>query len=194
MTFDPKGGTGSAFCVASDEQRSLYVTNAHVVAGYAGLTLYRQDPEFAKMTATVVARGTSTDLDLAVLSVPVPHVASVTLRATPPDPGARVALAGYPRVLIWAAPKLGGIAAAVYEATVNEINPRGTSMLHDAVSRPGCSGGPIFDPATGYVFGVNWAGYDSEGTALAVGLTALTTFLDENGVAYRSELDERSGT
>jgi hypothetical protein len=184
FALDPAGATGSAFCVGSTGDASFYVTNAHMVGDYREVTLYRQEPEFAKMTATVLAKGDPAVLDLALLSVPVARIQPAVLCALSPLQGQPVALAGYPRVLIWAADAFGELVPGEYVGAIVAVNHDGSSILHSAISRPGSSGGPIFDPASGHVFGVQRAGWEGEEAAVAVGRNALAQFLSDHGVSY----------
>ena len=176
------GGRGTAFCVASTSERSLYVTNAHVVGDREQLTLYRQYPAYQKMVGQVVAKGNPDDVDLALLSVPVGGIPAVVMSPTTPKPDLPVAIAGYAQVQMWAAAKFGELLSAAHAGTITAIYRDGNTILHDALSRPGNSGSPLFDPATGEVYGVESGGWDAEREAVAVGQKALLAFLAQHEV------------
>ena len=177
-------GHASAFCVASSRDASVYVTNAHVVGEQSGVTLYRQYPVYDKMMGTVLVKGDPNGRDLALISVPVPEIPAVTISARPPRSDMPIALAGYPHVQILAADELGELFSATHMGTITAVNHDGSIILHDALSRPGNSGGPLFDPVTAEVFGVECSGWESEEEAVAVGYDALVSFLKENNVAF----------
>lgn len=177
-------GTGTAFCVASNREQSFYVTNAHIVQDQRTIRLYRQSPAYEKMLGTVLARGDEQKVDLAIVSVPIGDIPPVKISEISPKVDLRVALAGYPRVQQLAAEAFGGeLFPAIHEGTVTAITHGGHIVEHDALSRPGNSGGPLYDPVDGLVYGVEKAGWESEEASVAVGAFALCAFLNENHVA-----------
>jgi S1-C subfamily serine protease len=182
LVIAPDESVGSAFCVASSDALSYYLTNAHVVGDAAGVMLYRQVPEYAKMLGTVIAKGDVKSRDLAIVSVSVPSIPPVVLHSNPVHCESTVGLAGYPRAQIWAAETLGELMPAIHMGTITAVNKAGAAIVHDAVSRPGNSGGPLFDPSTGEVYGIQKSGWDDEEDSLAVGASVLRAFLEEHGV------------
>jgi S1-C subfamily serine protease len=188
LVDDHDSGRGTAFCVASTSESSLYVTNAHVVGDHDQLTLYRQYPAYQKMLGQVVAKGNPDEVDLALVSVPVGGIPAVVMSSKTPRPDMPVAIAGYAQVQIWAAAKFGELLSAAHAGTITAIYRDGNTILHDALSRPGNSGSPLFDPATGEVYGVESGGWDTEREAVAVGQRALMAFLAQNNVKTSTAL------
>jgi len=178
-----KGGdTGSAFCVANDAKVSYYVTNAHVARASPPVTLYRQRPQYEKMEATVVAEGDSESLDLAILRVDASNVPPLALKELSPKAESPVALAGYARVQLWVAEQFGELIPSIRLGTVTGILKNGSCVLHDVICRPGDSGGPLFDPESGEVVGVEQAGWQEEEAGYAIGAPVLAEFLKANKV------------
>jgi S1-C subfamily serine protease len=168
--------------VASTDAVSYYMTNAHVVGDATEVMLYRQVPEYAKMLGTVLAKGDVDSPDLAIVSVAVPSIVPVVLHSALANCESPVGLAGYPRAQIWAAETLGELMPAIHTGTITAVNKTGAAIVHDAVSRPGSSGGPLFDPSTGEVYGIEKSGWDDEQDSLAIGASVMRTFLEEHGV------------
>jgi S1-C subfamily serine protease len=193
LVVDSKGSSGSAFCVASDAERSIYVTNAHVVNEEQELTLYRQCPDYAKMVGTVVAKGDASDVDLAVLSVDVPSIQPVTISSVRPHRDMRVTILGYPQVQFWVADRFGELQSAAHSGTVTSVIHDGSTILNDAVSRPGNSGGPLFDAGTGDVVGICTSGWADEEASVAIGRDVLLKFLNMHGIVPNLAIDEVAG-
>ncbi len=77
---------------------------------------------------------------------------------------------------------LGEVAPAIHVGTVTAVNKQGSVVMHDAISRPGDSGGPLFEPATGNVVGIEKSGWQDEETGCGIGVPVLEAFLIDNGV------------
>jgi S1-C subfamily serine protease len=182
LVVDGNGLSGSAFCVASDSERSFYVTNAHVVDTEKELTLYRQYPIYSKMVGTVVAKGNADDVDLAILSVNVPSIQPVAISAIRPHRDMQITILGYPQVQFWMAERFGELQSAAHSGTITSVIHDGSRILNDAVSRPGNSGGPLFNSRTGEVLGVCTSGWADEEASVAIGRDMLLTFLHENAI------------
>jgi len=150
-------GSATAFCVASDAQASYYVTNAHVVESAKEIVLYRQRPHFEKMRGTVVAQGAADDIDLAVVRVATSGIALLKLHDKPPKNEAPIGVAGYPRVQInaAAAEMVGEVVPAIHLGTITGVIEGGACVQYDALTRPGISGGPVLDLASGEVVAVH---------------------------------------
>jgi S1-C subfamily serine protease len=177
LVITKDGSTGSAFCVASDATASYYVTNAHVTRGSATVTLYRQKPDYEKMEATVAAEGDGKDVDLALLRVSAANVPPLKLKEQPPKDESPIALAGYARVQLWAAEQFGELIPSIHLGTITGLLKNGSCVMHDVVCRPGDSGGPLFDPESGEVVGVQEGGWQEEEEAYAIGAPVLASFL-----------------
>jgi S1-C subfamily serine protease len=182
------GGNATAFCVASDAQASYYVTNAHVVKDSKGVVLYRQRPYFEKMPGTVVAQGKPNGIDLAVIQVATSGIAPLKLQDSMPKDETQIGVAGYPRVQLKFADVCGELVPAIHLGTITAVVEGGAGILHDALSRPGSSGGPVFDVASGEVIGVHSAGWVEEEQFYCVGAAAaLAPFLIEHKVVIKHE-------
>jgi S1-C subfamily serine protease len=179
LVISSDGQSGSAFCVASLPEESLFITNAHVVKGMSDIYVYRQVPCYEKLVGSIVATGTADDVDLAVVAVRNANIPSLVL-CSAANREQRVAVAGYARVQLWAAETLGEIVPAIHVGTVTAVNKTASIIMHDALSRPGNSGGPLYDPETGEVLGVQQGGWDSEGEGIAIGSRVLASFLAKN--------------
>ena len=175
------GGNATAFCVASDGQSSYYVTNAHVVKDSSEIFVYRQKPHFEKMAGKVVAEGKPDGIDLAVIRVDVPGIATLKLQDALPKDETPIGVAGYPRAQVKFAQVSGELVPAIHLGTITAVVEGGAGILHDALSRPGSSGGPVFDITSGEVIGVHSAGWVEEEQFYCVGAAAaLTPFLAAN--------------
>ena len=183
------GGNASAFCVASDAQASYYVTNAHVVKDANEIFVYRQRPRFEKMIGNVVAEGKPDETDLAIIKVDVPGIASLKLQDALPKDETPIGVAGYPRAQVQFAKVSGELVPAIHLGTITAVVEGGAGILHDALSRPGSSGGPVFDISSGEVIGVHSAGWAEEEQFYCVGsAAALMPFLATNNITINNQL------
>lgn len=176
-------GTGTAFCVASSADRSIYITNAHVVEEDKTISLDRQWPEFTKMLGTVDAKGDVEKTDPAIVSVAVGNVPAVLMSAGSPAIDVTVSLAGYPRVQKFAADSFGEFYPAFHRGTITAIARHGAVVMYDALSRPGNSGGPLNDPVDGKVYGVEAADWESDEESITISTVAVITFLKKHDIA-----------
>jgi V8-like Glu-specific endopeptidase len=172
--------TGTTFCVKTTAHRSYFVTNAHVIGDAQEVFLYLQVPRFAKLKVRVEAKGSPEKVDLALLSVGASHAPILEVSKILPNCDSPVALAGYARVQLWAAERFGEVVPTIHVGTITAINCDGSQIMHDAISRPGNSGGPLFDPRTGTVVGVNTSGWADEEASLAIGASVLLAFLKDH--------------
>ena len=177
------GSTGSAFCVASGATASFYATSAHLTQGSPTVLLYHQRPRYEKFAATVVAEGDKDAADLAILRVDSASAPPLKLAEKSPKDESQVALAGYARVQLWAAKQFGELIPSIRFGTVTSVINGGNLVLHDVVCRPGDSGGPLFDPRSGDVLGVQKGGWQEEEEGYAIGAPVLATFLKAHNVA-----------
>lgn len=174
--LDAKGdvsSVGTAFCVYSANGVSFFVTNNHVVTDDYGrperaliAILGRDMPGDPKRyRATIVRR--SEDPDLAIVQVQGVQVDPVHVSAAFPNVGDDVAIAGFPYTesVLWGG-LFGGkhmhidrtfpaeLVPSEHKGTVSAIHGGGYYIQYDALTDSGNSGGPLFDPQTGEVFGV----------------------------------------
>jgi hypothetical protein len=166
-------GFGTGFCVGSNDQHSDFATNHHVIAAPAGgpttlVAILTADPQ-ARHPARIVAD--STDPDIAVIEIDVPNVPALTLSRTMPDTGDDVAIAGFPwnEGQLWGS-LLGGagfrlgvgqhqfppeLQPSYHSGPVSAIHGGGQYYIqYDAITDHGNSGGPLFDPSNGTVYGI----------------------------------------
>lgn len=178
----PAGGSGTAFFISAD---GLAVTAAHVVNGCKAVSSPRWGP----------ARVLVSDprADLAVLKLPTASGQFVALRGRGPRLGEPISAGGYP---------LGQLLGSGLKITTGVVSglagPEGDRSLFQlsAPIQPGSSGGPVIDGA-GALVGVTAAKLDEvnlltqtgtfpQNVNFAVPVTILQSFLDENGVSYRT--------
>jgi S1-C subfamily serine protease len=146
---DSAGGSGSGF-VFSEE--GLVLTNAHVVAGAAGITVVL--PDGRRCSGSTI--GVDEDTDLAVVKISADHLASIRLGT------ARVLRQG--QLVVAIGNPFGfqhTVTAGVVSATGRSLRARtgrlmGGLIQTDAALNPGNSGGPLLNSA-GEVVGVNTA-------------------------------------
>jgi S1-C subfamily serine protease len=177
-----EGGSGSAFFISAD---GVAVTAAHVVKDCARL-------ESARWGAVKVL-ASDPQADLAVLKTTSASGQFVPLRVRGPRLGEPMSAAGYP---------LGQLLGSGLKVTTGVVSglsgPGGDRGLFQlsAPIQPGNSGGPVID-AAGALIGVASAKLDEvqlvEATGVfpqnvnfAVPVTVLQSFLEENGVAYKT--------
>jgi hypothetical protein len=166
-------GFGTGFCIASDGSHSYFATNHHVIAATGGaapqiVAILTSDPG-TRHPARVVAD--SKDPDLAIVEIDVPNIPALVLSETMPQTGDTVAIAGFPwnEGQLWGS-LLGGqgfklgvgarqfppeLQPSYHSGPVSAIHGGGQYYIqYDALTDHGNSGGPLFDPATGAVFGI----------------------------------------
>jgi S1-C subfamily serine protease len=155
---------GSAFCVGSDEAYSYFLTNSHVVPD-SNERLIVPVISGTPVPGTVLFR--DSNRDLAILQVGVPAIPSVVLAAGTPNEGTSVAIAGYPDVQIQIAAADLGLTPSMHIGVVNALVADGSIIEYDATTDHGNSGGPLFDPSTGIVYGVvTWGLQSSQSSAV----------------------------
>lgn len=165
---------GTAFCVSSDASHSYLITNNHVVTDDHGAPLNNlivilaqdmQSTQAPRYLATIIRR--SEDPDLAIVAIDVPNLPSVSISASLPAVGDDIAIAGFPyeESFVWGR-LFGGkalrldrpfppeLTASEHKGAVSAIHGGSYYIQYDALTDSGNSGGPLFDPSTGEVFGV----------------------------------------
>jgi serine protease Do len=167
---------GSGFCIYSDGTTSYFLTNEHVVAAPNGsaqaTTLVVMLPPVGPNKPSYPAHlidSVALPTDLAIVSIDVPNVHPLKISATLPAQGQDVAWGGYPYVQGVGNAHLFGSTVGV-SLPQNET-PQATPFLDSALVASyfsdvdiefgargdvdeGNSGGPVFDPTTGAVYGV----------------------------------------
>lgn len=166
---------GTAFCVSSDGTLSYLLTNNHVVTDDNGvpesnlIVILARDMNLAhapRYAATIVRR--SEDPDLAIVSIAVPGLPRVRVATDRlPAVGDDIAIAGFPfnESILWGR-LFGGrglnldrrfppeLTPSEHKGAVSAIHGGSYYIQYDAITDNGNSGGPLFDPSTGDVYGV----------------------------------------
>lgn len=184
---EPKGyAFGSAFCIASTDSTSYFLTNRHVVSSQQTVDLFlvaHPGKIFkAKVVKTSVGALSWVRLDAAIIEVDMGGVPKLKLSEHNPLEGQNVAIAGFPATQIeFFADKLG-LSPSLHEGTVNALPAGGFYIEYDAQTDHGNSGGPLFDPITGVVYGLVTLGIPSPASAaiqtnLAISALDLDAFL-----------------
>lgn len=173
--------SGSGIIIGQNEEELLLVTNNHVIAGSKTLTVTFRDGK----SIEAQIKGTDTDLDLAILSVPLSSIESSTLEAikvaTLGDSDAlRV---GEPAIAIGNALGYGqSVTAGIVSALDRTIEDyEGKLIQTDAAINPGNSGGALLN-ANGEVIGINTAKVSAEqveGVGYAIPISDVVDILNE---------------
>ncbi len=189
--YEPKGdGTGTGFFISAE---GLAVTAAHVVKGCKRV----ESPRWGDVRVLAADERA----DLAVLKAPAASGQFLLLRARGPRLGEAVSAAGYPF-----GQSLGSglkITTGVVSGLSGLEGDRGYFQL-SAPIQPGNSGGPVID-AEGALIGVTAAKLNELAVAKATGqfpqnvnfavpVTILQSFLEENGVAYKTATGPQATT
>lgn len=177
---------GSAFCIGSDSTYSYFLTNNHVVPDGTDVKILPMfGPEENPVDATVIAR--DSDYDAAIIRTAVADVPIVRLAIQPPAVGKSAAVAGFPDVQIQLALSGMGLSPSTHVGTVNAITDDGSLIEFDATVDHGNSGGPLYDPNTGLVYGMVTYGLQSQqSTAVqnnfALSMQALWPFIKDSKI------------
>ena len=173
--------TGSGIIIGQNDSELLVVSNNHVVEGSKSLTVTFID----ETSVEAQIKGTDSDMDLAIIAVPLSEIKKDTLDAikvaTLGDSDAlRV---GEPTIAIGNALGYGqsvtsGIVSAL-ERTIEDFE--GELIQTDAAINPGNSGGALLN-ANGEVIGINTAKVSAdavEGMGYAIPISDVTDILNE---------------
>ncbi len=148
--------SGTAFCIGSDGTDSYYLTSSHVVPEGSKSAIVPVSASPEPTGVTVVSR--DSEHDAAIIQAHVRAVPIVMLSSSLPSEGQNVAIAGFPFMQIQIAELsdmgLKGLAPSLHLGSINAIVPDDTLIEFDATTDHGNSGGPLFDPSTGVVYGV----------------------------------------
>ena len=173
--------SGSGIIIGQNDTELLLVTNNHVVEGSKTLTVTFKDGK----SIEAQIKGTDSDLDLAILSVPLSSIESSTMEvikvATLGDSDAlRV---GEPAIAIGNALGYGqSVTAGIVSALNCTIESyEGKLIQTDAAINPGNSGGALLN-ANGEVIGINTAKVSDEqveGMGYAIPISDVVDILNE---------------
>lgn len=175
-------GSGTAFCIKSNDHESVLITNRHVVGTDTNVQLIIQGTTNRNLYARVARVGTGS-LDAAVLVVDFPNIPHLNLSNTPPDPGTAIGVAGYPRTQLKFALMRLGLSPSVHAGVVSALVAGGYYLEFDAQVEPGNSGGPLFDADTGLVYGLVTYKVGDREANLAIDAPDLAAFLQNAGAS-----------
>lgn len=163
---------GTATVLGNSPQGALLLTDAHVVAHATRISVQIGARNLGN--ARLVASDISHDAAL----IRMPHVAlpAVVLGdSSLLEPGAQVAIAGYPVPDAFTDEHLG-VAVSLYTGRVASV--RENMLELDAAVIPGDSGGPVFDPTDGRVVALGEARFDDErAIGLATPINVIKPFI-----------------
>jgi S1-C subfamily serine protease len=143
--------TGSSFCVADKDGKSYFLTDAHVVGEQHVVSVFVSSDPGEALVGTVVRVNRA--LDAALIAIPG-DVRPLTLSADRLPEGQKIAIAGYPSTHVRLALAGFGLAPSVHEGTISSYRTDAHWLKFDAQVERGNSGGPVFDPDTGRVYGL----------------------------------------
>ena len=158
--------TGSGFAISPTQ----IVTNRHVVENASDIQVNTWDGTSIDARVTRVAR--QQDGDLAVISIDEPLTGTLPLSDTPVVPGQHVRVVGFPEGNAYN--EAGGEVIGLVPGVLDQP---GESILVDAVTKHGNSGGPLLD-ANGRVVGVVFAGDEATDDGFALPVSTLRGFLE----------------
>jgi serine protease Do len=173
--------TGSSFCINSSGGWSYFLTNAHVVGSRDTVAVFLSSAPGKAFTGTVLR--VNGDLDAAIVAVHTPNIPSATIGIDTLPEGQQIAIAGYPSAHIDFALLGLGLTPSVHEGIVTSYPGDGAFLEFDAQVEHGNSGGPVFDPDTGLVYGIVTLKVGSDQTNLAVSTSQLLTFIQNAHVS-----------
>ena len=176
---------GTAFCIYSSDDISIFLTNRHVVGKDRAPRLVLMAHPDKVYTGTVVRSGTS--LDIAVVAVALGNVPVATLAAKQPVEGQSIGIAGFPAFQINLFLHKLGLSPSLHLGTVSALIGKGVLLEYDAQTDHGNSGGPVFDVQSGVVYGVVTRGNTGDTGAVqnnvAIAVQDLTPFFVNAHVA-----------
>lgn len=169
---------GTAFCVYSSPDTSIFLTNRHVVDKDQAPRLILMAHPDKPVDGAVVRLGSS--LDVALIAVPTGNVPVVTLSSSTPKEGQDIAIAGFPAMQIDLFVHKLGLAPSLHLGTISALIGSGALLEYDAQTDHGNSGGPLFDVGSGVVYGiVTWGNTGTTGAVqnnVAIAVQDLTQF------------------
>jgi V8-like Glu-specific endopeptidase len=177
---------GSAFCIASTDSASYFITNRHVINGASRVDVFlvaRPGRLYsAKVIRTTVGSLNWSTLDAAIFEVSTGNIPKLQLSSRNPSEGQAVAIAGFPATQIEFFIDRLGLSPSLHEGTVNALPASGFYIEYDAQADHGNSGGPLFDAKSGLVYGIVTLGIASPAstavqTNLAISILRVSSFI-----------------
>lgn len=187
--------TGTGFVIKCDKDETLVVTNYHVVEDNPySISVWVEEDEL--INAEILAATSQKDICILRLSQQV-SLKPVTLSQTSAKQGDAVYAVGFPAAAdilsdteahtSQAATITDGIVSAKREVTTTQYGTAVEILQISAAINSGNSGGPLFD-TDGKVVGVNTYGIaDAQGIFGAIDISEIHRFLDESGIAVKSD-------
>lgn len=179
---------GTAFCVASTDAESYFLTSRHVVGSVKepGLILVAGP---GKIYKGEVVRLSQYPLDAAVIAVNVGNIRPLNLAADIAREGQAVGIAGFPTFQVELLLQRAGLLPSVHFGAVSSLIADGSLIEYDALTDHGNSGGPLFDPTTGLVYGIVTFAVPSRASQavqnnIAISINRTFEFLNNAGVKY----------
>jgi S1-C subfamily serine protease len=177
---------GSAFCIASNDSASYFLTNRHVIKDASRVDVFLVGRPGRIYSAHVVRTSVGSvnwsTIDAAILEVPVGNIPKLQLSSSNPSEGQAVAIAGFPATQIEFFIDRLGLSPSLHEGTVNALPANGFYIEYDAQADHGNSGGPLFDAKSGLVYGIVTLGIASPAssaiqTNLAISILRVSSFI-----------------
>lgn len=179
---EQEAASGSGIIVAENDESLLIVTNNHVVEGTDSLTVTFVDGTEAE----AVIKGLDSDMDLAVIAVPLDSLSQDTKNAIAIatlgdsdelEMGEPVIAVG--NALGYGQSVTGGMVSALARELTFDDGSKGTFIQTDAAINPGNSGGALLN-LKGEVIGINSSkigGTYVEGMGYAIPITAASPII-----------------
>ena len=162
-------GSGTGFVVRHDEDRTLIITNSHVVKRNKKVIVKWSDNSVDIAELVFDGFGGSRFNDLALLEVGVRKGVVMKIRKNNTPPGREVVAIGWPK----------GVGFTLTRGIVSGIRDNGNIIQTDAAINPGNSGGPLIDNS-GCVTGINtFIIKDTEGLNFAISSKLVLNFINE---------------
>jgi hypothetical protein len=171
--------TGSSFCVAEKDGKSYFLTDAHVVGDQHVVSVFLSSDPGESLVGTVVRVNRA--LGAALIAIQG-DVRPLTLSADRLPEGQKIAIAGYPSTHVRLALAGFGLAPSVHEGIISSYPADAPWLDFDGQLELGNSGGPVFDPDTGRVYGLVTFKVGTDQTNVAIRANGLIAFLGSAGV------------
>lgn len=177
VTIEVPDGNGTGFVVKHEDNKTVLITNNHVISGVEGAKVFWSDG--SEDFADVVLNGDDDSplSDVALLEVVGKEGVPLPIASTSPNIGSEVIAIGAP----------SGLQFSVSRGIVSSLRKEGNIVQTDAAVNPGNSGGPLLDQ-NGCVVGMNTFIFkQTEGINFAVGHSILDKYVRKYDGVDRSK-------
>jgi hypothetical protein len=175
----PRLGFGTAFCIESQGGYGFLLTNKHVVGNDPHPRILLMSDPHPRYAAIVRLA----EIDAVVLAIHT-SCTPVTIEASPPPVGTRIAIAGFPAFQISIFAQGLGLTPSFHEGAISSVIAGGAYLEYDAQTDHGNSGSPLFDAQTGEVYGlvtgVNTGTTGALQNNIAIGARAFEAFIQNS--------------